>query len=176
MAEGTLRAPVSAFRPDAPTGAVSGLAVLDTSDLPRRAFARRSIMASRRLPKRPRLGERDRRSLGGDNSFRKTEIRVMVPFVMSDWVQSATTSRANRVGSSRDCNFQLLFRRAYYSIFKRGVKGVYRHCGEKHLHRYFAEFDFRYSNRSALGTEDVARADRALRGVIGCRLTYNPTY
>ena len=38
----------------------------------------------------------------------------------------------------------------YYSIFKRGMKGVYQHCGEKHLHRYLAEFDFRYSNRSPL--------------------------
>ena len=36
----------------------------------------------------------------------------------------------------------------YYSIFKRGMKGVYQHCSEKHLHRYLAEFDFRYSNRS----------------------------
>ena len=42
----------------------------------------------------------------------------------------------------------------YYSIFKRGLKGVYQHCGEKHLHRYLAEFDFRYSNRIALGIDD----------------------
>ena len=39
----------------------------------------------------------------------------------------------------------------YFSIFKRGMKGVYQHCSEKHLHRYLAEFDFRYSNRVALG-------------------------
>ncbi len=60
----------------------------------------------------------------------------------------------------------------YYSIFKRGMKGIYQHCGEKHLHRYLAEFDFRYSNRIALGVGDVARADRALKGIIGKRLTY----
>jgi transposase-like protein len=60
----------------------------------------------------------------------------------------------------------------YYSIFKRGMKGVYQHCGERHLHRYLAEFDFRYSNRKALGIEDVSRADRALAGVAGKRLTY----
>jgi hypothetical protein len=41
----------------------------------------------------------------------------------------------------------------YYSIFKRGMKGIYQHCGEKHLHRYLAEFDFRYSNRVALGVD-----------------------
>jgi ISXO2-like transposase domain len=39
----------------------------------------------------------------------------------------------------------------YYSIFKRGMKGVYQHCKEKHLHRYLAGFDFRYSNRARLG-------------------------
>jgi transposase-like protein len=60
----------------------------------------------------------------------------------------------------------------YYSIFKRGMKGVYQHCGEKHLHRYLAEFDFRYSHRSALGNDDSARADRALNGASGKRLTY----
>jgi transposase-like protein len=60
----------------------------------------------------------------------------------------------------------------YYSIFKRGMKGVYQHCGEKHLHRYVAEFDFRYNNRSARGVEDQARTMKALEGVVGKRLTY----
>ena len=60
----------------------------------------------------------------------------------------------------------------YYSIFKRGMKGVYQHCGEQHLHRYLSEFDFRYSNRSALGCEDQERATRALGGVAGKRLKY----
>jgi transposase-like protein len=63
----------------------------------------------------------------------------------------------------------------YYSIFKRGMIGIYQHCGEQHLHRYLAEFDFRYSNRVALGIGDSARADRALRGVKGKRLTYETT-
>lgn len=63
----------------------------------------------------------------------------------------------------------------YYSIFKRGMKGVYQHCGEKHLHRYVAEFDFRYSNRSALGVEDTERANKALQGITGKRLTYRRT-
>jgi transposase-like protein len=63
----------------------------------------------------------------------------------------------------------------YYSIFKRGMKGVYQHCSEKHLHRYLAEFDFRYSNRSALGCEDMERADRMALGIVGKRLTYRRT-
>lgn len=49
----------------------------------------------------------------------------------------------------------------YFSIFKRGMKGVYQHCSEKHLHRYLSEFDFRYSKRVALGVDDDARAERA---------------
>jgi transposase-like protein len=60
----------------------------------------------------------------------------------------------------------------YYSVFKRGMIGVYQHCAEKHLHRYVAEFDFRQSNRVKLGVDDVARADRALAGVVGKRLLY----
>lgn len=60
----------------------------------------------------------------------------------------------------------------YFSIFKRGMKGVYQHCDEKHLHRYLAEFDFRYNTRAMLGVNDEARAEKALKGVIGKRLTY----
>jgi transposase-like protein len=60
----------------------------------------------------------------------------------------------------------------YYSIFKRGMKGVYQHCAEKHLHRYLSEFDFRYSNRVALGVHDGERADIAIKGAAGKRLTY----
>jgi transposase-like protein len=60
----------------------------------------------------------------------------------------------------------------YYSIFKRGMKGVYQHCGEKHLHRYLAEFDFRYSNRTKLGVNDASRAAKIIEGAKGKRLQY----
>jgi transposase-like protein len=60
----------------------------------------------------------------------------------------------------------------FYSVFKRGMKGTYQHCSERHLHRYVAEFDFRYNNRSALGIEDATRAAVALQGIRGKRLTY----
>ena len=63
----------------------------------------------------------------------------------------------------------------YFSIFKRGMKGVYQHCGKKHLHRYLAEFHFRYSNRIALGVDDERRTVHALHGVVGKRLTYRST-
>jgi transposase-like protein len=60
----------------------------------------------------------------------------------------------------------------YFSIFKRGMRGIYQHCSEQHLHRYLAEFDFRYSNRIALGIDDTARAGKAIKGAAGKRLTY----
>jgi hypothetical protein len=63
----------------------------------------------------------------------------------------------------------------YYSIFKRSMIGVYQHCGEQHLHRYLAEFDFRYSNRQKLGVNDSQRAERALLGAKGKRLTFETT-
>lgn len=60
----------------------------------------------------------------------------------------------------------------FFSIFKRGMKGVYQHAAKRHLHRYLAEFDFRYSERVANGVNDALRADKLLSGVVGKRLTY----
>ena len=60
----------------------------------------------------------------------------------------------------------------FYSIFKRGMKGIYQHCSEKHLHRYLSEFDFRYSNRIALGVDDGERRTLAIKNAAGKRLTY----
>lgn len=60
----------------------------------------------------------------------------------------------------------------YFSVLKRGLTGTYHAVSEAHLHRYLTEFSFRYSNREKLGVDDVARADRALQGVRGKRLTY----
>lgn len=59
-----------------------------------------------------------------------------------------------------------------FSIFKRGMRGVYQHCAEKHLHRYLAEFEFRYSFREANGYNDKDRSGEALKGIVGKRLTY----
>ncbi|MBX9815493.1 MAG: transposase [Proteobacteria bacterium SG_bin5] len=63
----------------------------------------------------------------------------------------------------------------FFGIFKRGMRGVYQHCGQQHLERYLAEFDFRYSNRTALGINDDERTVIALRGIAGKRLTYRRT-
>ena len=60
----------------------------------------------------------------------------------------------------------------FFSIFKRGMRGIYQHCDEKHLHRYLAEFDFRYTFRAANGINDRQRAVEGLKGIVGKRLTY----
>jgi transposase-like protein len=60
----------------------------------------------------------------------------------------------------------------FYSIFKRGMKGVYQHCSSRHLHRYVTEFDFRYTHRIANGVDDKARAAKVVAGAAGKRLTY----
>jgi transposase-like protein len=62
----------------------------------------------------------------------------------------------------------------YFSVFKRGMRGVYQHCGEAHLHRYLAEFDFRYNHRAKLGINDTERSQEIARGTEGKRLTYRP--
>lgn len=61
---------------------------------------------------------------------------------------------------------------SYFSVFKRGMRGTYQHCAEKHLHRYLAEFDFRHNNRIALGVNDTVRAETLAAGIVGKRLTY----
>ena len=64
---------------------------------------------------------------------------------------------------------------SYFAILKRGIVGTYHHVSEAHLKRYLAEFDFRYNERSALGVGDGERATKALKGIVGKRLTYRPT-
>ena len=63
----------------------------------------------------------------------------------------------------------------FYSIMKRGLHGVYQHVGSQHLHRYIAEFDFRYTNREATGCDDTARFEKSIPGIVGKRLTYRRT-
>jgi hypothetical protein len=61
----------------------------------------------------------------------------------------------------------------YFSIFKRGIYGTFHHISQQHLKRYLAEFDFRYNERMALGVTDKERATKAVKGIVGKRLTYH---
>lgn len=63
----------------------------------------------------------------------------------------------------------------FFSVFKRGIVGTYQHCGEQHLDRYLAEFDFRANNRAKFGIDDAMRAEKAIAGITGKRLTYRRT-
>jgi transposase-like protein len=63
----------------------------------------------------------------------------------------------------------------FFSVFKRGIIGVYQHIDAKHFERYLAEFDFRMNTRAKLGINDVERAEIALKGTRGKRLTYQTT-
>lgn len=65
---------------------------------------------------------------------------------------------------------------SYFAVFKRGMRGVYQHCAEKHLHRYLAEYDFRYNYRASLGYNDTDRTIAAVRGGEGKRLTYHQSH
>ncbi|MEJ6790481.1 IS1595 family transposase [Brevundimonas sp. BR2-1] len=60
----------------------------------------------------------------------------------------------------------------FFGVFKKGMKGVYQHCSEKHLNRYVTEFGFRHNTRAALGFNDTMRTDLAILGTVGKRLTY----
>ena len=61
---------------------------------------------------------------------------------------------------------------SYFAILKRGIAGTYHHVSQQHLKRYLAEFDFRYNERAKLDVNDAERAKRAIRGVVGKRVTY----
>jgi transposase-like protein len=94
--------------------------------------------------------------------------RVGATFAAHRWVNHSEEEYVSRFDPSVHTNTV----EGFYSIFKRGMRGVYQHCAPKHLHRYVAEFDFRYSYRAGLGVDDSMRAVRALQGVVGKRLTY----
>ena len=69
-------------------------------------------------------------------------------------------------------SFQPTLSKASTLFFKRGMRGIYQHCSEQHLHRYMSEFDFRYSHRVALGLNDEGRTSRMVQGIVGKRLKY----
>jgi transposase-like protein len=99
--------------------------------------------------------------------------RIGQRFASHDAVNHGEEEWARKLGDGTKAHTNTV--EGFFSIFKRGMRGIYQHCSERHLHRYLAEFDFRYSNRIALGVDDVERTERAIRGIIGKRLTYRTT-
>jgi transposase-like protein len=92
-------------------------------------------------------------------------------FASHDVVRHEIKEYVSRIDPTRHTNTV----EGFFSVFKRGMKGVYQHCAHNHLHRYLAEFDFRYNNRVANGINDEQRAEFLLKGVVGKRLTYQTT-
>ena len=100
------------------------------------------------------------------------EARVYVTLGREYAEHSTTHHKAKQYVDYEDRTIHTNTVEGAFSIFKRGMKGVYQHCGEQHLHRYLAEFEFRYNHREANGYNDADRSNSALTGVVGKRLTY----
>ncbi|WP_019196637.1 IS1595 family transposase [Afipia birgiae] len=109
-----------------------------------------------------------------DNIDRETRLHTdesrLYTRVGSEFASHETVNHSAKEYARGDVNTNSV--EGYFSIFKRGMKGVYQHCAEKHLHRYLAEFDFRYNHRIALGHSDVTRTVAAIKGAEGKRLLY----
>ncbi len=109
-----------------------------------------------------------------DNIARETRLMTdesrLYTTVGSEFVSHETVKHSVKEYARGDVNTNTV--EGYFSIFKRGMKGIYQHCGEKHLHRYLAEFDHRYNHRVGLGFSDIDRTIIAIRGIAGKRLTY----
>jgi transposase-like protein len=99
-----------------------------------------------------------------------TDEGLQYKYLSKDFASHETVNHAKEEYARGDVTTNTV--EGFFSIFKRGMKGVYQHCSEKHLHRYLAEFDFRYSNRVRLGVDDVERTSRAVASIVGKRLTY----
>jgi transposase-like protein len=97
----------------------------------------------------------------GSNTYR---------FIMPNKEQHESVDHSKREWVRGDVHTNTL--EGFFSIFKRGLVGTYQHMDGKHLHRYLAEFDFRFNNRAKLGISDVARTVNAMKGIEGKRLTY----
>ena len=99
-----------------------------------------------------------------------TDEHVMYKRIGREFAEHGSVHHYNREYARGDITTNTV--EGAFSIFKRGMRGVYQFCAEKHLHRYLAEFEFRYSNREATGCNDEDRASAMLRGIVGKRLTY----
>ena len=109
-----------------------------------------------------------------DNVMRESRLHTdesnLYGMIGDSFAEHSTVRHSSGEYVRGDCHTNTI--EGVFSIFKRGMKGVYQHCSEKHLHRYLAEFDFRYNHRVALGVNDEGRTDRTLEGIKGKRLTY----
>jgi transposase-like protein len=125
----------------------------------------------------PRVTAKNVRAVLVRNADRKSRLHTdesnLYPTVGGEFAKHETVKHSAKEYVRGDVHTNSV--EGFFGIFKRGMAGVYHHCGEQHLQRYLDEFTFRYSNRSKLGVEDAERAIRSLRGAEGKRLTYRRT-
>ena len=108
------------------------------------------------------------------NASRKSRLHTdesnLYPAIGAEFVTHETVNHSIKEYARGDVTTNSV--EGFFGIFKRGMVGIYQHCGEQHLQAYLDEFTFRYSNRSALGVDDTQRATFAILGGVGKRLTY----
>ncbi len=110
-----------------------------------------------------------RKNIARESRLHTDESKLYVK-VGSEFAAHETVKHADKEYARGDVTTNTV--EGYFSVFKRGMRGVYQHCAEKHLHRYLSEFDFRYNNRIKLGVNDGERAVLAVKSAAGKRLTY----
>jgi len=111
------------------------------------------------------LDERSRLVTDGSQSYK---------FYMPTQQQHESVDHSKREWARGDVHTNTL--EGFFSIFKRGLVGVYQHMDKKHLDRYLAEFDFRMNTRAKLGINDLQRTAIAVASAKGKRLTYKTAH
>jgi transposase-like protein len=143
-------------------------ALVDRETKQARSFVVDDVKAKTLAPILMKNLSREARLMTDENSAYKTIGKMF----MTHDVVNHSASEYVRPGNSEVHTNTI---EGFFSVFKRGMKGVYQHCAHNHLHRYAAEFDFRYNYRVANGVNDSERAELLLKGVVGKRLTYETT-
>lgn len=92
--------------------------------------------------------------------------------IMVDKHESVDHSRREYARKTETGSVHVNTLEGFFSVFKRGMVGIYQHVEPQHLHRYAAEFDFRQNTRERLGIDDTERSEIALKRFKGKRLTY----
>ncbi|MEG3181827.1 IS1595 family transposase [Sphingomonas sp. LT1P40] len=110
-------------------------------------------------------------NISGEARLMADESRIYTKIGREFPEHGTTTHRMNQYVNLDDRTIHTNTVEGAFSIFKRGMKGVCQHCGQQHLHRYLAEFEFRYNNRIANGVDDRQRSRNAMAGIIGKCLT-----
>lgn len=127
-----------------------------------------------RVTHMPRVTSKNIREFAVQHADRKSRLHTdennLYPSFGSEFAKHETVNHGAKEYARGDVTTNSV--EGFFGIFKRGMNGIYQHCGEQHFQRYLNEFAFRYNNRIKLGVDDSERALIALRGAAGKRLTY----